>query len=92
MSNKEKKLFAHNLTNLLQKIWEIYLLLIAEQRAAHPEYRNAETDQARQFKLGDILFSSVQVQSKAKTGAVAKLGLDEKNYDLECPPVDEESE
>jgi hypothetical protein len=72
-SDKEKKLFADNLTDLLRKSREIYLLLIAEHRAAHREYRNAQIDHPRQFKLGDIVFTNVQVQSKAKTGAVAKL-------------------
>ncbi len=72
-TDKEKKLFAENLTDLLRKSREIYLLLVAEHRAAHREYRNAQIDHPRQFKLGDIVFTNVQVQSKAKTGAVAKL-------------------
>jgi hypothetical protein len=72
-SDREKKLFAENLTDLLRKSREIYLLLIAEHRAAHREYRNAQINQPREFKLGDIVFTNVQVQSKAKTGTVTKL-------------------
>jgi hypothetical protein len=72
-SDKEKKLFAKNLTDLLLKSREIYLLLIAEHRAAHREYRNAQIDNPRKFKLGDVVFTNVQVQSKAKAGTVAKL-------------------
>jgi hypothetical protein len=48
-------------------------LLITEHRAAHREYRNAQINQPREFKLGDIVFTNVQVQSKAKTGTVTKL-------------------
>jgi hypothetical protein len=72
-SDKEKKLFAANLTDLLEKSREIYLLLITEHRAAHREYRNAQINQPREFKVGDIVFTNVQVQSKAKTGTVTKL-------------------
>jgi hypothetical protein len=73
ISDEEKKLFAENLTDLLLKSREIYMLLITEHRAAHREYRNAQLNHPRKFKLGDIVFTNVQVQSKLKTGTVTKL-------------------
>jgi hypothetical protein len=73
ISDREKKLFAENLMDLLMKSREVYLLLITEHRAAHREYRNAQLSHPRQFKVGDIVFTNVQVQSKLKTGTVTKL-------------------
>lgn len=72
-SDKEKKLFANNFTDLLRKSREIYLLLIAEHQVAHREYRNGQIDHTHQFKITDIVLNNVQIQSKAKTEAVAKL-------------------
>jgi hypothetical protein len=65
-SDKEKKLFTDNLTDLLQKSREIYLLLIAEHQAAHRVYRNAQIDHPRQFKLGDIVFTNVKYRARQK--------------------------
>jgi hypothetical protein len=73
ISDREKKLFAENLMDLLMKSREVYLLLITEHRAAHREYRNAQLSHPRQFKVGHIVFTNVQVQSKIKTGTVTKL-------------------
>jgi predicted nucleic acid-binding protein len=72
-SDKEKKLFANNFTDLLRKSREIYLLLIAEHQVVHREYRNGQIDHTHQFKITDIVLNNVQIQSKAKTEAVAKL-------------------
>jgi hypothetical protein len=41
-TDNDKELFAENLTDLLLKSREIYVLLITEHRAAHREYRNAQ--------------------------------------------------
>jgi HKD family nuclease len=72
-SSNEKKRFASNLTDLLLKSREIYVLLISEHRAAHREYRNAQINNPRKFKLNDIVFTNVQVQSKKSKGTVQKL-------------------
>jgi hypothetical protein len=72
-TDNDKKLFAENLTDLLVKSREIYVLLITEHRAAHREYRNAQIKFPREFKIGDIVFTNVQVQSKRTTGIVGKL-------------------
>jgi hypothetical protein len=64
ISNEEKKLFADNLTDLLLKSREVYLLLISQYPAAHREYRNAQINNPREFKLNNIVFTNVQVQSK----------------------------
>jgi hypothetical protein len=68
ISSEEKKLFADNLTDLLLKSREVYLLLISEHRAAHRKYRNAQIN-----NLNDIVFTNVQVQSKRSSGTVKKL-------------------
>jgi hypothetical protein len=73
VTDKDKRVFADNLTDLLLKSREVYLLLIAEHRAAHREYRNAQINNPREFKLGDIVFTNVQVQSKKSSGTVQKL-------------------
>jgi hypothetical protein len=73
ISDHEKKLFAEGLTDLLMKSREIYTLLITEHRAAHREYRNAQIHHPREFKVDDIVFTNVQVQSKQITGTVGKL-------------------
>jgi hypothetical protein len=73
VTDNDKKVFADNLTDLLIKSREVYLLLITEHRAAHREYRNAQINNPREFKLGDIVFTNVQVQSKKSSGTVHKL-------------------
>jgi hypothetical protein len=73
ISDGEKKLFADNLTDLLLKSREVYLLLISKHRAAHQECRNAQINNPREFKLNDIIFTNVQVQSKRSSGMVKKL-------------------
>jgi hypothetical protein len=75
ISDGEKKLFADNLTDLLLKSREVYLLLISEHRAAHQEYRNAQISNPREFKFNDIVFTNVQVQSKRSSGTVKKLSF-----------------
>jgi hypothetical protein len=67
------KVFADNLTDLLLKSREVYLLLISEHRAAHREYQNPQINNPREFKLGDIGFTNVEVQSKKSSGTVQKL-------------------
>ena len=65
--------YAKDLTSLLEKCRDVYALLISEHRAMHREYRNAQLSNPKKFKLHDIVFMNVQVQSKAKQGKVAKL-------------------
>jgi hypothetical protein len=72
-SETDVKLFADNLTDVLLKSREIYTILISEHRAAHRELRNSQINRPREFKLGDIVFTNVQVQSKKSTGTVQKL-------------------
>jgi hypothetical protein len=72
-SETDVKLFPDNLTDLLLKSREIYTILISEHRAAHRELRNSQINRPREFKLGDIVFTNVQVQSKKSTGTVQKL-------------------
>jgi hypothetical protein len=67
------KLFADNLTDLLLKSREIYLILINEHRTLHRELRNAQIDKPREFNIGDVVFTNVQVQSKKGKGVVQKL-------------------
>jgi hypothetical protein len=45
------------MTELLEKCRTIYVMLIAEHRAAHREYRNAQIRNPRNFKLNDIVFT-----------------------------------
>jgi hypothetical protein len=73
VTDNDKKLFADNLLDLLMKNREVYVLLISEHRAAHQEYRNSQIKFPRQFKLGDIVFTNVQIQSKKNMGTVGKL-------------------
>jgi hypothetical protein len=42
-------------------------------RAANREYQNAQINNPKEFKFGDILFTNVQVQSKKSSGTVQKL-------------------
>ena len=65
--------YADELCDLLTKSREIYEILISEHRAMHREYRNAQLNQVRKFKTGDIVFTNVQVQSRKSSGTVAKL-------------------
>ena len=65
--------FADDLTILLEKCREIYILLIQEQRALHREYRNSQLNNPKKFKVGDIVFTNVQLQSKSSKGQVKKL-------------------
>jgi hypothetical protein len=51
----------------------VYLLLISENRAARREYRNAQINNPREFKLNNNVFTNVQVQSKRSSGTVKKL-------------------
>jgi hypothetical protein len=69
----DKKSFAKELLDLMEKSRYIYKLLIEEHRAAHREYRNAQINNPRKFSVNDIVFTNVQVKSKAATGTVKKL-------------------
>jgi hypothetical protein len=66
ITNGEKKLFADNLTDLLLKSREVYLLLISEHRAAHHECRNIQINNPREFKLNDIVFTNVATSTEQK--------------------------
>jgi hypothetical protein len=59
--------------DLMEKCQEVYTLLIQEHRAYHGELRNAQISSPRKFKLDDIVFAQVQVQSVASKGQVKKL-------------------
>ena len=65
--------FARDLTTLLTKCREIYKVLIEEHRAMHREYRNSQLSNPKKFKINDIVFSNVQIQSSSKSGKVKKL-------------------
>jgi hypothetical protein len=65
--------FANDLVSLLTKCREVYALLIQEQRTMHREYRNAQLKHPKKFKLNDIVFTNVQIQSNSKTNQVKKL-------------------
>lgn len=67
------KSFAHDMLSLLEKSQEVYKLLIHEHRALHREYRNSQLNQPRKFKVGDFVFTNVQVQSNKRKGVVGKL-------------------
>jgi hypothetical protein len=73
VTNNNKKLFADNLLDLRFKSQEVYVLLIPEHRVLYREYRNLQIKFPWEFKLGDIVFTNVQVQSKNNTGTVGKL-------------------
>jgi hypothetical protein len=74
-TDKSTKSYAAEMTDLLQKCRIIYVMLIAEHRAAHREYRNAQINKLREFKFNDIVFTIVQeeVQSKQGSGMVKRL-------------------
>jgi hypothetical protein len=72
-TDSAKKSFAKDVLDLMEKSQFIYKLLINEHRAAHREYRNAQINNPRKFKVNDVVFTNVQVQSKAATGTVEKL-------------------
>jgi hypothetical protein len=72
-SAAETKSFADGLSELLTKSREIYTILISEHRAAHRELRNSQINNPREFKVGDVVFTNVQVQSKKEKGQVGKL-------------------
>lgn len=61
------------MSELLTKCREVYELLIQEHRALHREYRNQQLTNPRKFSINDIVFTNVQVQSKASTNTVKKL-------------------
>jgi hypothetical protein len=65
--------FAADLTDLMLTCREVYQLLISEHRAVHREYRNSQPNDPRQFQVGDIVFTNVQVQAKTSSGTVGKL-------------------
>jgi hypothetical protein len=65
--------FADDLLSLLSKCREIYSLLIQEQRAMHREYRNSQLKNPKKFKINDIVFTNVQIQSNSKNDQVKKL-------------------
>jgi hypothetical protein len=63
-TDNDKKLFAENLTDLLVKSREIYVLLITEHRAAHTrEYRNAQIKFPENSKSATLF--SLMSRSKA---------------------------
>ena len=74
------KSFEDQLVPLLHKSSEIYKLLIHEHRATHREYRNAQLNNPKKYNLHDIVFTNVQVQSKALKYKVRKL-----SYIKRCP-------
>jgi hypothetical protein len=73
LNDKDIKTFASNMLDLMEKCQEVYTLLIQEHRAYHRELRNAQISSPRKFKLDDIVFARVQVQSVASKGQVKKL-------------------
>jgi hypothetical protein len=73
ITEKHKKLFIDNLMDLLLKSQEVCLLLIAEHLAAHWESHNAQLNNPREFKVGEIVFTNMQVQSKKNSGMAQKL-------------------
>ena len=62
--------------DILSQSREIYKILIEEHRAMHRELRNNEITNAREFRLGDIVFARRQVQSNKKKGIVDKSQLE----------------
>jgi hypothetical protein len=65
--------FADDLLSLLSKCREIYSLLIQEQRTMHREYQNSQLKNPKKFKLNNLVFTNVQIQSKSKDNQVKKL-------------------
>ena len=65
--------YAQTQLELLQKCQEIYCILIEEHRSYHREYRNSQIQESTMFKIDDIVFASVQVQSRKEKGKVKKL-------------------
>eukprot|EP00978_Attheya_sp_CCMP212_P032630 scaffold128342_cov35-Attheya_sp.AAC.1 len=73
MDEKVVRKYADELCDLMIKSREVYEILISEHRAMHREYRNAQLNNIRKYKTGDIVFTNVQVKSKKSSGTVAKL-------------------
>jgi hypothetical protein len=65
--------YASDMLKLMEKSQSVYKLLIHEHRAYHRELRNAQIKNPRTFKINDIVFARVQVQSIASRGQVKKL-------------------
>ena len=80
--------FADDLVQLLTKCREIYILLIQEQRSMHREYRNSQLTNPTKFKINDLVFTNVQIQSNSKQGKVKKLSYSRRGpYKiLKCHP------
>jgi hypothetical protein len=70
---KDIKTFTSDMLELMEKCQEVYTLLIQEHRAYHRELRNSLIGSPRKFKLHDVVFARVQVQSVASKGQVKKL-------------------
>ena len=67
------KTYTQEMTELLIKCREIYLLLINEHRALHREHRNSQLNNPKKFNIGDIVFTNVQIQSQSSLNKVKKL-------------------
>jgi hypothetical protein len=65
--------YAADMLDLLEKCQQIYKLLIHEQRTYHRELRNSQLNQPRKYKIDDLVFTRVQVQSNKSRGQVQKL-------------------
>eukprot|EP00978_Attheya_sp_CCMP212_P004970 scaffold10957_cov56-Attheya_sp.AAC.3 len=73
MDEKVVRKYADELCDLMIKSRKIYEILTSEHRASmHREYRNALLNNICKFKMGDIVFTNVQVKSKKSSGTVAK--------------------
>ena len=73
ISEEAVRTFADDTLILLRRYQEMYKLLIAEHRALRREHRNSQLRQRKKFKVGDIVFTKVQVQCSKSKGRVAKL-------------------
>eukprot|EP00957_Ditylum_brightwellii_P201133 15324196-Ditylum_brightwellii.AAC.1 len=60
--------YANEMLNLLHKCRFIFKMLISEQRTLHRELRNEQLNEPKKFKLGDVVFARVQIQSKKADG------------------------
>jgi hypothetical protein len=67
------KTYTQEMTELLTKCREIYLLLINEHRALHREHRNSQLNNPKKFNIGDIVFTKVQIQSQSSLNKIKKL-------------------
>jgi hypothetical protein len=65
--------YAETMLELLEKNREVFKVLIHEHRAYHRELRNSQINEKPKFRVDDIVFTKVQVQSKASQGLVKKL-------------------